>query len=226
MKFHQLFILTLLLVSCKNKENDYLEVIKQNNLFLQEEINIYNARHKIRSYELPNIYDTITFEKMNNLLDEINLFKKYSEYELINFKINKIAKDEKLNIKLNSITESDENVLKNNLLLNLIALNKQYINKKSNTIYDITYTPYIKKTTKNDTLILNFLYHNSYVIKTDSIIDGNDRIINFQNNNNCRIWQVKYKPKSNKSTYYGKIFEVDSDGNTYLVKNIKHSITK
>lgn len=226
MKFYQLFIITLLLVNCKNKENDYLAVIKQNNFFLQEEINIYNARHKMKSYEQPNFYDTITCKKMNDLLYEIKLLKKYSEYKLIKFKIKKIAKEEELNIELNSISNSDNNVLKNNLLLNLIALNKQYINKKSNSIYDITHKPYVENTTINDTLILNFLNHNSYIVTTDSIIDGNDKILNFKNNDKCRIWQVKYKPKSNKSTYYGKIFEVDSDGNTYLIKNIKHSIKK
>jgi hypothetical protein len=180
----------------------------------------------MRSYELPNFYDSITCKKMNELLNEIDLFKNYSEYELINFKIKKIAKDEELKIKLNSVPNNNKNILKNNLFLNLVTLNKLYFNKKSSTISDITYTPYIKNTTKNDTLILNFLYHNSYVITTDSIIDGNNKILNFKNNNKCRIWQVKYKPKSNESTYYGKIFEIDSDGNTYIVKNIKQTIIK
>ncbi len=226
MKFYQLFLLILLFVSCTKKDNNYLEVIEQNNLFLQEEINIYNARHSMKSYEQPNIYDTITCKKMNDLLYEINLLKKYSEYKSINFKINKIAENEKLNTKLNSIPNNDKNILKNNLFLNLITLNKLYINKKSSTIYDISYTPYAKSTKENDTLILNFLRHNSYIVTTDSIIDGNDKILNFKNNDKCRIWQVKYKPKSNKSTYYGKIFEVDSDGNPYLVKKIKHSTTK
>ncbi len=227
MKFYQLLIMTLLLVSCKYNENDYLALIKQNNAFLKEEINIYNARHKMRSYELPNIYDSITCKKLNDLIDKINLLKKYSEYKLINFQIKKIATDEKLNIRINSVHNGDKNILKNNLFLNLIKLNKLYFNKKSNSIYDISYKPYLKSTTKNDTLILNFLYHNSYIITTDSIIDGNDKILNFKNNNKCRIWQIKYKPKSKKSTFYGKIYEVDSNGeNIKLIKRVEQTITK
>uniref|UniRef100_UPI00286D0F7D hypothetical protein n=1 Tax=Flavobacterium sp. TaxID=239 RepID=UPI00286D0F7D len=129
-------------------------------------------------------------------------------------------------MKFDSISTTEKNILKNNLLLFLININKMMYDKKSMVISEISYVPYFKNETKSDTLILNFFNHNQYVITTDSIIDGNDKIKNFKSYKKSNIWQIKYKPKSNKSTYYGKIFEVDTDGNTKLMKNIKHTITK
>jgi hypothetical protein len=226
MKINALVIVVLSLVSCGKSNNKYMEAINQNNVFLQDEITIYNARFYMKSQEQPYLYDSIICKKLNNLLNEISSLKNYEDYKFILSKMKKFVTNQKLNIKFDSITTTEKTILKNKLFLNLANINKSLYYKKSIVISDISFVPYIKNEVKSDTLILNFFNHNQYVVTTDSIVDGKDKIIHFKSAKKSNIWQIKYKPKSSKSTYYGKIFEVDTDGNTKLIKNIKHTITK
>ncbi|WP_309641520.1 hypothetical protein, partial [Flavobacterium sp.] len=99
MKIYAFLIVILSLVSCSETNNKYIEVIKQNNVFLQDEIAIYNARFYMKSQEQPSLYDSITFKKISNLLQDTGSLKNYSDYKVIQSKMKKIVIEEKLNMK-------------------------------------------------------------------------------------------------------------------------------
>jgi hypothetical protein len=224
MKIITLLLVLFLFFGCAKNKDGFMKAIEQNNSFLQNEISIYNARLYMKCLEQPFNYDSITCKKMTALYTEVSTLKNYSDFRRIKTKMHQLVHEEKLNLKYDSITSNEQTILKNNLYLYLMNINKAYY-RKSNAIYDITYIPFVKNTIKNDTVILDFYNHNSFVVTTDSIIDKKDRIVAFSSYIKNNIWQIKYPNTSKESTFYGKVLEIDSDGNTHLVKNIKHTIT-
>jgi hypothetical protein len=178
----------------------------------------------MKCLEQPFNYDSITCKKITALCTEVSTLKSLTDFKRIRIKMQQLVHDEKLNLKYNPIASNEKTILKNNLYLYLVNINKEYY-RKSNAIYDITYIPFVKNTIKNDTILLDFYNHNPYVVTTDSIIENKDRIVAFSSYTKNNIWQIKYPNTSKESTFYGKVLEIDSDGNTHLVKNIKHTIT-
>jgi hypothetical protein len=214
MKKFTLFIFILIFTSCKNTEEQYLTIIKENNELLinQLDVNIYVLKNK--SLENPKYFEDI-YVNVNRLFNQIKKIKNKGDFELTMNNITNYAKKEKIPFEYKQIDSENIYLLQNSLLTNFVKF-CDYIKIFKNSISSthcgllgsnkwIETNNYIK----NDSINIDFesrLDLNNYDLIIDSIVDNNRKKSNYKSNRINKFWKVKYKSNYNNSIIYWKLY--------------------
>lgn len=230
-----LIFVVFLVLSCKNDEKnykrEYLEAIKQNNVFLvkQMEVNIFLLKNK--GLDLPKVYGN-KFTVIQRILNNICNSKNCSDYQYAKSNIIDFAKNENIKFNFQNTDSDDVEVLKNNLLLNFIHLCEilKIFSLPVSRSTHCMFGPMVETEnyTENDSININFnaRYCLNYDIEIDSIVTANKVLSDFKSDKTKLIWKVKFKSDSKKTTIYWKAFYTEDLIGTILVGKQSQTITK
>ncbi len=231
MKSLILSLLAILFLNCtKNNETEYSIAVKQNNEFLTSEIETFKFRLFQRSQEQPNRFDTIFLNNINRIVKNTHAIKSNSDYKKVTKLLQQVATDKKLKIHLDSTDSENIELLKNNLFITTLKLFKEY--EFNAGIWMIGSGCRlgdrfrIWNSIKNDSVFLEVKTWNQYIVQTDSVVDMNNKRIDFIDNENNTLSNIKYSSPTKNSIYYGKVFYMNDESKLMLLQNLHDTIRK
>ncbi|MFN8324861.1 hypothetical protein [Flavobacterium sp.] len=228
-----LFLIIPMFLACKNKEDKFLNIIKENNEILKNQLDTDIYVLKQKSLEAKGIF-VEKYDNLSKTYNQIIKVKSKNDYELVEKRISNYALKNKIKFDFKKIDSENTDVLQNNLLLNFarfcnyIKIFQTAVNSSNCGLMGSNYI-YTHKFIKNDSLNIDFesrANFNNCNLVIDSIVDEYSKINKFKSNSFNKFWNVKFKPKSNNVKIYWKVYLHDDLAGTILFEKGVDTITK
>ncbi|MES2543323.1 MAG: hypothetical protein V4548_00440 [Bacteroidota bacterium] len=218
-----LVILSILLLSCKNNNEDYLNIINENNANLKNEIEEFKQRLDIKHSDEPSKYNDSLVNCITKLSNDILNFNDVKKYSLLINELDKTAQFYKIKLDSKRIESDNQSILFNNLLLNLNKLTKLFAIEKfrftTSTHCFFGELIQYEHNTIGDSVIIDFKTPNQFNIVIDSVVDNNHKL-KYRNIYKSIIGQLKYKKSATLPEIYGKIFYTGENEKPVLIQRI------
>ena len=226
-----LFVLLFSLICCKNNETSIF-IIKQNNEYLFDNLDLTKHIYKVRSEE--NKYFTKEYPlEIEKTVQSIRYIKNYEGYEKCLIILNKFQTKYNLSVEHKSVKDCEVEFLKNDLLLFFIKLNKtKNLNGESidssHCLFGKPFSNYYifeKDSIRIETISK---HENNFELITDSIIElqSGKKILSFKSKRDKIINTISFprENRNNKFIYYGKIFHYYAYENMEFTQRINDTI--